>query len=65
MLLSEALRQFLISNSKANNELKKNSGVLGIHLTPTVRPLLQKLYIDLHNLLQADGSVPEVKKLKD
>lgn len=65
MVLSEALRVFSISMAKANSELKKNSGILGIHLTPTVRPVLQKLYVDLHNLLQADGSVPDVKRLKD
>lgn len=65
MILTEAMRIFVLSNAKVSAELKKHAGILGIHLTPTIRPLLQKLYVDLHNLLKADGCLPDIKRNED
>lgn len=62
MDIENNFRKFLVSKAKAGKEINKNSSVFGSNLTPVVRSLLQKLYIDLHNLLESDGSLPKIKR---
>lgn len=59
------LKIFLVSFGKVKEALKTKGFTLGNQLSPTVRPLLIQLYKDLHNLLDADGSLPTLQRKKD
>jgi hypothetical protein len=62
MAIDNLLKTFLLTKAKTSNALKTNSATFQNNLTPTLRPLLQKLYLDLHALLAADGSLPKIKE---